>query len=90
MTSIFTNPVLTSQVCVILEKLILGEVSFWKRLSCSLAHSTLIIEGAMHIHTFLVDCRNERSKIYESTIDSEEESHTERIIFEEDCRDSGM
>ena len=30
---------------------------FWKRLMCSLEHSSLIIEGAMCLHNFLVDYR---------------------------------
>ena len=31
---------------------------FWKRLTSSLEHAALIIEGAMHLHNFLVDYRD--------------------------------
>ena len=33
---------------------------FWKRLSVSLSHASVIIEGAMHLHNFLVDYRESR------------------------------
>ena len=48
------------------------------------------IEGAIHIHNFLVDYRNEQSKTNESTVESEEESDTECIIFEKYFCDSGI
>ena len=53
---------------------------FWKRLSCSLEHATVIIEGAMRIHNFLVDYRDEHC-------DREQELN-ERSIFTDDIANS--
>ena len=41
---------------------------FWKRLCCSLDNAILIIEGAMHLHNFIVDYRNNQvmSEVEES------------------------
>ena len=50
---------------------------FWKRLTMSLDNACTVIEGAMRLHNFLVDCR-------ESQID---DSHCERELFQENVRD---
>ena len=57
---------------------------FWKRLTGSLEHSALIIEGAMHLHNFLVEYRDAHTSSDESTDEVEE-----RTLFEEDLCDSG-
>ena len=62
---------------------------FWKRLTGSLEHSALIIEGAMRIHNFLVDYRDEQSTD-ESTNNMVNEINIERDIFENDCSDKGV
>ena len=61
-----------SSACITVE-CTFGEIDiwrgiFWKRLTGSLDHSTVIIDGAIPIHNFLVDYRNEQSKTNESTI----------------------
>ena len=58
---------------------------FWKRLTGSLEHSALIIEGAMRIHNFLVDYRDAQSTD-ESTNNMVDERNIERDIFENDIR----
>ena len=57
---------------------------FWKRLCYSLEHAAIIIEGAMHLHNFLVDYRE--SKVVNKKL------HTfiEREIFQNDLIDSGI
>ena len=54
---------------------------FWKILSCSLDHTSVIIEGEMRLHSFLVDYRDEYC-------DKEKEAN-ERRIFTEDMENSG-
>ena len=56
---------------------------FWKRLCCSLEHTVLICKGAMHLHNFLVDYRNENS------ISSSDERE-ERDIFISDYLDNRL
>ena len=51
---------------------------FWKRLMCSLEHASIIIEGAMCLHNYLVDYRENGD---EKSVDSERE------IFIQDVRD---
>ena len=57
---------------------------FWKRLWCSLSHAAIIIEGAMHLHNFLVN--------YRENIVLDKNSHTniEGEIFNNDLRDNGI
>ena len=57
---------------------------FWKRLTGSLEHSALIIEGAMRLHNFLVDYREAQ------TIMPDEDQTTDSTIFENDCQDRGI
>ena len=57
---------------------------FWKRLSVSLSHATVIIEGAMHLHNFLVDYRESHVK------DMELYRNIEREVFHNDLIDSGI
>ena len=54
---------------------------FWKRLSFSLDHTSVIIEGEMCLHNFLVDYQDEYC-------DKEKEAN-ERRIFTEDIKNSG-
>ena len=56
---------------------------FWKRLTSRLINSVLIIEGAMHLHNFLVDYRN-------SLVDGENDNINDRTIFVEDMHDNGI
>ena len=53
---------------------------FWKRLTCSLANATLIIEGAMRLHNFLVDYRDEHA--------DKELIVNERQLFQDDIDNS--
>ena len=53
---------------------------FWKRLMCSLDHISLIIEGAMCLHNYLVDYRDENKMMSDLNID--------RNIFETEISDS--
>jgi len=57
---------------------------FWKRLTGSLEHGSLIIEGAMRLHNYLVDYRDAQ------TNNVEVESDIESVIFENDCLDRGI
>ena len=54
---------------------------FWKRLTCSLDNSALIVEGAMRIHNYLVDYREANNCKSEAQID--------KYIFEQGCDDTG-
>ena len=54
---------------------------FWKRLSFSLNHTSVVIEGAMRLHNFLVDYRDQHC-------DKEKEANKRRI-FTEDMENSG-
>ena len=56
---------------------------FWKRLTSSLAKNILICEGAMHLHNFLVEYRN-------NCTNSERENALERAIFNDDIRDNAI
>ena len=56
---------------------------FWKRLTSRLNNTVLIIEGAMHLHNFLVDYRN---GVDCGEIDNE----IDRNIFVEDMYDNGV
>ena len=53
---------------------------FWKRLKYSLENATLIIEGSIRLHNFLVDYR-------ESYVIIDEETE-EKSLFTEDARNS--
>ena len=57
---------------------------FWKRLSVSLENAAILIEGAMHLHNFLVDYRE--SKV----VDKKLHTFIEREIFQNDLIDSGI
>ena len=57
---------------------------FWKKLTGSLDHSALIIEGAMRLHNFLVDYRDAQ------TMMEDEDNTTDSMIFENDCQDRGV
>ena len=57
---------------------------FWKRLSMSLSHAAIVIEGAMHLHNFLVDYRENQV---------ENKTHHRRIereVFHNDLIDTGI
>ena len=54
---------------------------FWKRLNCSLENAAVIIEGAMHLHNYLVDFR----KLENDHINQD----SDRTIFIQDALDSG-
>ena len=54
---------------------------FWKRLTCSLDHASVIIEGAMRIHNFIVDYREEHCDNGTGV--------TDRRIFTEDINNNG-
>lgn len=53
---------------------------FWKILTSSLDHGSVIIEGAMHLHKFLVDYQDEHCDKYQEI--------NERRIFNEDLANS--
>ena len=57
---------------------------FWKRLSVSLENAAILIEGAMHLHNFLVDYRE--SKV----VDKKLHTFIEREIFHNDLIDGGI
>ena len=57
---------------------------FWKRLSVSLENAAILIEGAMHLHNFLVDYRE--SKV----VDKKLHTFIEREIFQNNLVDSGI
>ena len=57
---------------------------FWKRLTGSLEHSSLIIEGAMRLHNFLVDYRDAQIHV------DDEDNTTDSMIFQNDCQDRGI
>ena len=52
---------------------------FWKRLCGSVDTNIMICEGAMHLHNYLVDFRDEHDVDY----------NYENMIFLNDCRDNG-
>ena len=54
----------------------------WKRLTCSLENTTTIIEGAMRLHNFLVDYREDTNYGHESLC--------EKYIFENEYADNGI
>ena len=55
---------------------------FWKRLCCSLANATIIIEGAMRLHNLMVDYRKDTDSVHGSLC--------EKGIFENECADNGI
>ena len=57
---------------------------FWKRLTGSLEHSTLIIEGAMRLYNFLVKYRDNHTYV------DDEDNTTDSMIFENYCQDRGI
>ena len=57
---------------------------FWKRLSVSLENAAILIEGAMHLHNYLVDYRE--SNVLNMIVDSE----MERELFNNDLLDGGI
>ena len=58
---------------------------FWEHLCDTLEHSTVIIEGVMHLHNFLPDYREAK---YGTESNSNDEAVTERIIFDQDYSDN--
>ena len=58
---------------------------FWKCLKCSLDHATLIIEGSMRLHNFLVDYRE--SKLPE---DKRVDELIEEQLFHDELSDNGI
>ena len=57
---------------------------FWKRICCSLSHAAIIIEGAMHLHNFLV---NYRENI---VLDKNLHTYIEREVFNNDLSNNGI
>ena len=58
---------------------------FWKRLTSSLENNIIIIDGAFHLHNFLVDYRNKLA-----TNAQELEVSNERNLFVEDICDNSI
>ena len=58
---------------------------FWKRLCMSLDNAADIIEGAMHLHNFLVNYRESLTNE-----DKRDERIIERHVFEQDILDNGV
>ena len=54
---------------------------FWKRLTCSLDHASVIIEGAMRLHNFIIDYRDEHCNT--------DKEVTDRRMFTEDISNNG-
>ena len=78
-----------SSACITVE-CAFGEIDlrwgiFWKRLVCSLDNTTIIIEGSMRLHNFLVNYR-ESSK----DTDREVEAILEKHIFEQGLEDNAI
>ena len=58
---------------------------FWKRLCVSLDNAADIIEGAMHLHNFLVDYRESQTEVNKTY-----DRVTERMVFHQDLLDNGV
>ena len=54
---------------------------FWKPLRCSVDNATVIIEGAMRLHNFLVECRDENLTPLDISV--------KQRIFNDDCINMG-
>ena len=57
---------------------------FWRRLCVSLSSAAIIIEGAMHLHNFLVNYREDM------VVDKNLHTYIEREIFHNDLIDNGI
>ena len=55
---------------------------FWKHLSCSLHNDSIIIEGAMYLHIFLVDYRKDST----NDINKDSDFNT----FQDELKDTGI
>ena len=55
---------------------------FWKRLKCSMKNAVIIIEGALHLHTYLVNYREERFDPFYL--------HLDTAIYQPSLKDCGI
>ena len=65
---------------------------FWKRMMCSLEHAALIIEGAMCLHNFLVDYRDNIDSQIETAVFNNEITDINAetlVVSNDDYHDSG-
>ena len=61
------------------------------KLACSLDNEALVIEGAMHLHTYVFDCRNQNdSSNQDVNPHSSSEESIDRQVFELDLEDNAL